>query len=313
MSKSTSQKRRAVRPNLKPQTPASDSPEFPPVSGRWLMIALGLSAVGAALCVWGALCFMFWQGSWQLLYHPKSNVTRTPASAGIPFDNVAFATTDAGVPQLKGWWIPASHAARYTAIYLHGADGNIGDSVDTLAQLHSAGLDILAFDYRGYGASRFVHPSETHLLEDVESALHYLIGTRHIQPASIVLVGRGLGANLAVESGVANPEIAGVVLFDPLLDPTRAIFSDQRAHLVPAEWLVHDRWNLKRAVGDLQLSALWMLTQPSRDAGTSLFPSDILRNKKSSQMVVWLSNPANESKDFKPALARWLDGLAVKH
>jgi len=307
MSKSTSQKQRLPRPQPKTQRPDAARQEFPTVSGRWLLIALGLSAVGAAFCVWGALCIMFWQGSWQLLYHPKSHVTRTPASADIAFDNVAFATTDAGIAQLKGWWIPTAQSSRYTAVYLHGADGNIGDSVSTLSQLHSAGLAILAFDYRGYGASQFVHPSEAHFLEDVESALHYLIGTRHVAPRSILLVGQGLGANLALESAAANPEVAGVVLLDPAPEPTQVIYDDPRAHLVPAHWLVRDQWNVPAAVAALRVPALWLLHSPSPSA--SRFPSETLKQEKSPQMVVWLANPSEEPRDTESALARWLDGL----
>ena len=131
----------------------------PTVSAKWLLSAIAIALAGALFCAWGTLCFLFWQGSWQLLYHPASAVTRTPASVNLPFDSVGFATNPAGEPQLRGWWIPASPQSRYTAIYLHGADGNLGDTVDALAQLHAAGLNIFAFDYRGYGQSRF-HASQ---------------------------------------------------------------------------------------------------------------------------------------------------------
>src|SRR5271170_1222477 len=80
----------------------------PVVSGRWLLAALCVTIAGAAVCCWLALCLLFWQGSWQLLYHPAAAVTRTPASEGMAFDRVAFAATDVGVPRLKGWWIPAA-------------------------------------------------------------------------------------------------------------------------------------------------------------------------------------------------------------
>ena len=67
----------------------------PIVSGRWLLGAVALMVAAAALCGWCALCLLFWQGSWQLLYHPASAVARTPASAGLAFDSVGFAATDA--------------------------------------------------------------------------------------------------------------------------------------------------------------------------------------------------------------------------
>src|SRR5579862_7569638 len=101
------------------------------VSGRWLLGALAVAVAGAFLCGWGALCLLFWQGSWQLLYHPAATVTRTPASAGLAFDLIGFAATDEGMTRLNGWWVPASPGARfsrYTVLYLHSQDGNIGDT-----------------------------------------------------------------------------------------------------------------------------------------------------------------------------------------
>src|SRR5271165_2912567 len=75
------------------------SPSSPPptVSARWLLKAVGMAIIGAGVCAWGVLCLLFWQGSWQLLYHPASAVARTPASVGLAFDSVGFATTEAGV------------------------------------------------------------------------------------------------------------------------------------------------------------------------------------------------------------------------
>src|SRR5580658_5412537 len=98
----------------------------PTVSARWLLTASTIAIAGAAICAWLTLCLLFWQGSWQLLFHPVSPVTRTPASEGLAFDAVAFATTETGEPRLKGWWIPANSGApysRFTALYLHGQTG----------------------------------------------------------------------------------------------------------------------------------------------------------------------------------------------
>ena len=142
------------------------SPAAPPtVSARWLLTALGAAIPAALICTWGALCLLFWQGSWQLLYHPAVTVAHTPSEAGLAYDPVSFATTDAGVAQLQGWWIPAP-AAHYTALYLHDRAGNLGDTIDTLAEIHAAGVNVMAFDYRGYGQSHFAHPSEVRWLQD---------------------------------------------------------------------------------------------------------------------------------------------------
>ena len=92
------------RKKAQPQRGRPQTAGAPPtVSGRWLVTAASTAVLAAGVCAWLTLCLLFWQGSWQLLYHPTSAVTRTTASLGLAFDPVAFATTNAGEPRLKGW------------------------------------------------------------------------------------------------------------------------------------------------------------------------------------------------------------------
>jgi uncharacterized protein len=298
-----------------PRQTASAAAQPPTVSGRWLVTAIGLVIVGAAICAWGSLCLIFWQGSWQLLYHPSSAITRTPASDKIPFSDIGFAVSDAGVPRLKGWWIPAdsgAHYSRYTALYLHGANGNLSDSVGAVARLHAEGLNVLAFDYRGYGQSQFVHPSEVHWREDAASALQYLTGTRHIPPSSIVLVGSGLGANLALEIAAVHPDLAGIVLEEPRNAPEEVVFNDPRARLVPAHWLVSDRWGLNEPAARLLIPSLWLYWNVGQGDSAPPEQPESFQKVTSPKMLVWLPAAQNANSDFANALSRWLDDLPEK-
>ena len=156
------------------------------------------------------------------------------------------------------------NSRRLTVLYLHGQDGNLGDTVDALARLHAAGVNVLAFDYRGYGQSQFVRPSEAHWRQDAEWALEYLTGTRHIAPGAIVLDGTALGANLALEVAAAHPELAGVIVESPIADPMNAIFSDARARMVPAHLLVRDRYDLDAAAENVRVPVLWLASDGRR-------------------------------------------------
>jgi len=281
----------------------------PVVSGRWLLAALSATIAAAAICCWLALCLLFWQGSWQLLYHPTAGGARTPASAGLAFSRVAFATTDIGIPRLKGWWIPAAPGAaraRFTVIYLHGQDGNMGDTVDVLARLHGADVNVLAFDYRGYGDSQNARPSEAHWRQDAEWAIEYLVGTRHIDSGSIVLDGAGLGANLALEVGAEHPELAGVVVDSPLQDAAGTIFNDARAQMVPARLLVRDRYDLDAAAAALRVPLLWF--EHADATGATKDPEAYTRDT-ARKMIVWLNPAGDKYKQTEDALGRWLDGL----
>lgn len=284
----------------------------PTVSGRWLLAAVSIAIVGAAFCAWGVLCLLFWQGSWQLLYHPTSVVARTPTSIGLAFDSVPFATTEAGEPRLSGWWIPAASDARYsryTILYLHSQDGNLGDAVDALAALHNIGINVFAFDYRGYGHSQFQRPSEARLREDADWAIQYLTATRHIAAPTIILDGRDLGANLALEVAAAHPELAGVVLESPLDTPMNAILNDPRAHMVPASLLVRDRYDTTHAASALRIPSLWFETALAPGVVDLPEKPEAFQKVGSAKMLVWLNSTRDPGKDAAEALSRWLDDL----
>ncbi len=285
------------------------------VSVRWLLAALGVTVAAAVACGWLALCLLFWQGSWQLLYHPSASVTRTPANAGLSFDPVVFAVTDAGAPRLRGWWIPAAQGSargRLTVLVLHSQDGNLGDTVDTLAELHTAGVNVFAFDYRGYGESQFAHPSERTWRQDAEWALDYLTETRQTDAHTIVLFGNRLGANLALELAAQHPELAGAVVDSPMTDPASAIFNDARARMVPARLLVHDRYDLAAAAGAVRVPVLWLEpANAAAPAGSSQEPQ-AYQKVASHKMLMWVNSAGNVYEQTQNALSRWLDELPAR-
>ena len=279
---------------------------FPNVSARWLLGAIAVTLLGIAFCAWLALCLLYWQGSWQLLYHPKAAITRTPASVGLAYEPIRFAVTETGQTQLTGWWIP-NQEARFTVLYLHGADGNLSDTVDTLAALHKSGLAVFAIDYRGYGQSQPAHPSEKNLHQDAEWALTWLTQTRQIPAKSIVVDGTGLGANLAVELAAAHSELAGIMLDQPQQDAMAPLFNDPRSRLVPAHWLVKDRYDLTDAASALHTPSLWLFAESVVTPSTQL-PSayQAVAGKKAS---VWLKPPIAIDPHFEETIQRWLDDL----
>jgi uncharacterized protein len=298
----------------RPAAPGNSAPAVPPqVSGRWLLKALAGALLAASLCTWGALCLLFWQGYWQLLYHPMTNITRTPASARLAFDSIGFNPDPSGTPSLNGWWIsapPGSNQSRYTVLFLHGEDGNLSASVDNLAQLHAAGVNVFAFDYRGYGQSQFVRPSEKHWLDDADAALRYLTATRHIDPRNLVVDGSGLGANLALELAAAHPDLAGVVAESPLENATSVIFDDARAHLVPAHWLARDRWDLAASAAAQRVPSLWFLPFPSQaQSGEPPQNPSFFEKVPAKKMFVWLPPGRATTVNFADEFTCWLDSL----
>lgn len=287
---------------------AANRPAHTVVSGRWLITALVVVIAAAVACAWGALCLLFWQGAWQLLYRPTSAVTRTPAAAGLQYETVGFAATETGKTRLRGWWIPAANSghARYTVLYLHGRVGNLSDCVDWFAAIHGAGVNVFAFDYRGYGQSVFERPSEAHWRQDADWALDYLTSTRQIDPSAIVLAGSELGANLALEVASAHQELGGVALDAPLNAPLDLVFNDARAHLVPARLLFHDRYEMQEPAAGLAIPSLWILPGGPSDSANeqqAIAAYDAVTTQKTLVQV--------EGANGTAAIKRWLARLPI--
>ncbi|HTV14977.1 MAG TPA: alpha/beta fold hydrolase [Acidobacteriaceae bacterium] len=212
------------------------------VSGRWLLIAFLLSLGAALLCGYGTLCLLFWQGQWQLLYHPSRTVTTTPASEGLAFDDIHFDVTDEGRPQLDGWWISAGPNSAWpgaTVLYLHGASGSLSDTVPELARLHALGLNVFAFDYRGFGRSESAHPTERMANADADAAWKYLTDARGIPARSLLVWGDGVGATFAAHLA-AEFAPAGVILQDPNPPARQILLADARARILPLSLLQNE-------------------------------------------------------------------------
>lgn len=234
-------------------------PQQPLVSGRWLLSALGIALAAALIFAYLTLCMLFYQGSWQLIFHPSRTVGATP---DVPFQEIQFDYTETGKPQLNGWWIPAESGAGLagnTLLFLHDGRGSLSDAVTQLESLHSIGINVFAFDYRGFGKSADLHPSEDSMNQDADAAFAYLSGTRHLPARSIVIHGAGLGAPLAASAAARHPEIPALILEN--ISPTAStIFSaDARTAILPVRLLTSDRFNPAKTLQNLQTPKLFLI------------------------------------------------------
>lgn len=168
----------------------------------------------------------------RFIYFPSREVRRTPADAGLAFEDVWLTATD-GV-RTHGWWVPAENA-RGTVLFFHGNAGNLGDRIETIEIFARLGLDTLAVDYRGFGNSEGT-PGENGTYDDADAAYEYLIGERGVDPSRLVLMGRSLGGGVATSLAVERAHGALV------LESTFTSVPDMAAHalpFLPARWLTY--------------------------------------------------------------------------
>ena len=279
-------------------TPKPSHPET--VDPIWLLKAIGITILVALLCAWLTLSLLFYRGQWQLVLHP-TRTTSAPANiAGTHFEVIHFGLDESATPQLAGWWIPAPADARYaqsTILFLPGADGSLANSIPTLANLHNLGINVFAFDYRGYGQSADTHPNQEKMTQDADHAWQYLNTSRNIPAHQIIPYGTGVGASLATHLALTHPDIPALILDTPQSDLLDTALRDPRTPLLPVRLLFHERFPLTDLLAGLRTPKLLIST------GTSMHPA--FHTAADPKLTVELSSPTDAF--YAQALARFLD------
>ena len=163
---------------------------------------LALAAMVAAGLV--ALLGLAYFRQESLIFFPDRHVRFTPADLGMAFEDVRLETSD-GVT-LAAWWVPAPQG-RGALIFSHGNAGNMGDRVGKLRLFHDLGLSVLAFDYRGYGASQG-KPSEEGTAHDMDAAVTHVRDSRGVPLDRTVFYGESLGGAVVIEAATRFPPAA---------------------------------------------------------------------------------------------------------
>ena len=270
-----------LAPRYDPQRGSAPPEMIPLVEVSWILKALAAVFLTALICAYATMCILFAHGQWQLVLHPSHTITATPASLNLPFTEVHFGVDETAIPQLTGWWIPAEPSAtgaptQNTALILHGADGSIADALPAAQHLHNQHLNVLLFDYRGYGQSLGQHPTQALMQADATSALTYLTTTRNIPATSIVIYGTGLGASLAVHLCAQNPTLPALILDNPDGDLTDRAAHDPRSRIVPFHFLYNQTFPLAEPLQHLPTPKI-ILPAPPNHAALAEFLSTHLK------------------------------------
>jgi hypothetical protein len=269
------------RPTPKPSKPTLQSHPPEVVDPIWLMKAIGFTILAAVICGYFTFCLLFYQGQWQLVLHPTRTSSSPSSISGIPYENIHFGPDESAVPQLTGWWIPAASDAPYTTatiLFLPGSDDSLTNSISTLANLHHLGINIFAFDYRGYGQSASTHPNQQTMTQDTESAWRYLTISRAIPSGKIIPYGINIGSSLAVHLAVLHPAIPGVILDSPYADLLDIVQNDSRSRFLPLRLLFHERFPLAQPLSTLPTPKLLISrsTTPEKAFQTAADPKMIV-------------------------------------
>lgn len=288
----------------KRNAPQSTPPEV--VSPAWLVKAIAFTIVAALFCGYLTLCWLFYQGQWQFVLHPTRTSTNPPSIAGIPYEFIRFGPDESATPQLTGWWIPSDpggHYAHLTILFLPDGNGSLANSIPTLASLHNLGINVFAFDYRGYGQSAVTRPSQQSMTLDANSAWQYLTTSRVIPAKQIIPYGTGIGASLATTLAAAQNAIPALILDTPRADLLDVARRDPRATIIPVRLLFHERFPLAAPLATLHTPKLLLSRSTSLDQ-TFLTAAD-------PKMTVELSS--HSAVLYNQTLTRFLDQYLAQY
>lgn len=162
-----------------------------------IRVGLCLSVVTKLMTLLALLLLSGCTSLTTLFFYPQKIWISTPEDFQLEYQDVWLTAADN--TQLHSWWIPAQSSTGTNGdtmvLYLHGNAENISSHALSVYWLAREGVDVLALDYRGFGASegQAMLPS---VLQDIEAAVRWM---RNEYPnKQLVIVAQSIGTALAV-------------------------------------------------------------------------------------------------------------------
>ena len=178
-------------------------------------------------------------GCTSTFFQPHRVLVHTPGELGLTFEELRLRAEDGVV--LNAWYLPARGTPAATVLYLHGNAENISTHFANVAWMPAAGFNVLALDYRGYGASEG-SPSLAGAQLDIDAAMRALLERTGVDRRRIVLFGQSLGGALAIHyaaHGAYRSSLRALVA-DSAFSDYRAITREKLAGFFltwPFQWL----------------------------------------------------------------------------
>jgi fermentation-respiration switch protein FrsA (DUF1100 family) len=194
-----------------------------------------------------------------LVFVRDGDLTAYPPPADslrLPYRTVSIPTEDS--VRLGAWIVPAGgrDSTGMWVLLCHGQTGNIATTTrpEYYADARSTGVNILAFDWRGFGTSTG-HPSEEGLYRDATAAYRYLRDSLRVPQERIIIFGHSLGTAPAIELATRVPAAALIVEGAP------TSVRDRGAELypwLPVKYVARVNFNSLSRIDDVRMPILFM-------------------------------------------------------
>ena len=139
-----------------------------------------------------------------------------------------------------------------TLVHFHDNRQTLTSNIELARAIVARGISVVLVEYRGYGASGALSPSEDALYADAEAVLDVL-ARRGVPASRVILSGRSLGTGVAAE--MARRGRGGALV---LIAPFTSIPDLVRESVAwaPADWMVPDAFDTGAKTGDIKVPTL---------------------------------------------------------
>ncbi len=188
---------------------------------------------------------------------------------------------------LAFWWMPHADPQAPTLLYLHGTFRSLYKNHPKMEALREAGVSVLAVDYRGWGDSEPIIPSEESILADADTAWAELV-RRQPDPKKRVIFGHSMGGGVAVDLASRKryrSDYGGLIIestFTSLPDVAAAVGTIG----VIASWITRQRFYSDQKIA--QVDAPILMMHGDRDKTVPVELGRKLRDAARPRSVRWV-------------------------
>lgn len=148
----------------------------------------------------------------QIKYNSDSSLSVVNPVPPYTLENVFF-TDKYGVKLNALFFKPGNVNNNITLLFLHGNAGNVLSHMGIVHHLALQGLQVLLFDYSGFGLSGG-KATRKKALSDACTALGYVCSRKDVVNTSVVIYGQSLGGNMAPEVARLNADKVSAVVIE---------------------------------------------------------------------------------------------------
>jgi fermentation-respiration switch protein FrsA (DUF1100 family) len=149
----------------------------------------------------------------------------------------------------------AARPPRGRVLYFHGQGGNVDNSLAHAKRFANMGFDTLVFDYRGWGTSTNLAPTEAGIDEDTRAARAYLV-QRAGTDDGLIYYGISFGTAAATQRAVSEPPT--VLILEAGFASIEEMGRDSSDMDLPSSFIASDTWATSTRIASVRSPVLFI-------------------------------------------------------